>query len=254
MVDNSANGRRKRRGFPFRAVISSILIIIALALAAVYGYQELVVKRQTNRDLGTPVWTPTPSATNPTPSLIKTTPKPKPSPKVQLAAAEGCSTSYTALSTPTRFQIPARGVDAPMMSLGLDSTGAPATPPKDQPNTVAWYDEGPKVSADKGKAVLTAHTYRNGGALGNLLYEPKTGLKPGDIIKISDATGNVQCFEYKNSIKVWVDDYDPNSDILYDWVGKPEVAIVVCWDFDAATEDWGSRIIFYADPLVPASA
>lgn len=254
MSDDSSAARHGRRRFSLRAIISTILILVAIILAGVWSYQEFVVKRQTNRDLGTPVWTPTPSVSaskQPSPSA---TPKPKPSAQVQLAAAQGCSTNYKALSTPTRFQIPSRGVDAPMLSLGLDSTGAPATPPKNQPNTVGWYDEGPKVSADKGKAVLTAHTYRNGGALGNLLYEPKTGLKPGDIIKISDATGNVQCFEYKNSIKVWVDDYDPNSDILYDWVGKPEVAIVVCWDFDAATEDWGSRIIFYADPLVPASA
>lgn len=252
MADNSTGTRRKRRSFPIRTIISTILILVAIILASIYAYQEFVVKRQTNRDLGTPVWTPSPSAASPalpSPSL-----KPKPPTKVNLAAAEGCSPTIKPLSKPTRFQIPQRGVDAPMMSLGLDSTGAPATPPKNQPNTVAWFDEGPQVSSDKGKAVLTAHTYRNGGALGNLLYEPKTGLKAGDIIKITDSTGNTQCFQFKSSIKVWVKDYDPDSDVLYDWAGQPEVALVVCWDFNWDTENWDSRIIFYADPIVPASA
>lgn len=237
-----------------RLVIGVLLMVMALTAGAVWAWQYFVVERQTERDLGTPVWTPTPSA-RPSPIPAATVrPRTTPTrPVTPVADAAGCAARLAPLGTPVRFQVPARGVDAAMLSLGVDEKGAAASPPKDEPTTVGWFNEGPRVGSDRGHAVLTAHTYRNGGALGNLLYEPSTGLEPGDIIKIKDAQGRTQCYRYTHSLKVWVDEYDPYSTIIYDFNGKPQVVIVVCWDFDWDTRVWKSRVIFYAEPLAAAS-
>lgn len=222
-------------------IIGVGLLIVALLLGGMWAYRTLVVDRQTNRDLGTPTWTPGATITpSEAPSAISPTPSPLPA---------GCAAALAPMDNPQRFQVKARGFDAPVMSVGEDSDGAAGAPPKDLPNAVGWFKDGPKVGSDKGKVVLTIHTYRQGGALGNQLYEPKTGLQPGDLIEISDAAGVTQCYKFTHSIKVFVKDYDPDSDILYDYEGKPEIAIVICWDFDWNREDWDSRVIFYAEPV-----
>ena len=140
-----------------------------------------------------------------------------------------------------------------MLSLGLDESGAAQAPPKNDSQGVAWFDEGPKVGAAKGNAVLSIHTYRNGGALGNALKDDKTGLKPGALVRISDASGTTVCYTLERQTKVWVKDYDPNSTVLYDYEGKPQAVIVICWDFDPATQAWDSRILYYLKPVAPAA-
>lgn len=153
--------------------------------------------------------------------------------------------------TPSRFSIESMDVTSKVLSLGTDAeTGAAAAPPKNQSQTVGWYNEGPKPGSDKGKVLLTIHTYRNGNALGNELNS-EGGLEPGDIIRMSDNAGNTVCYRYREALKVWMKDYnDAPTDILYDDAGDPEVAIIICWDFNGSTKQWDSRIIFYADPVV----
>ena len=46
-----------------------------------------------------------------------------------------------------------------------------------------------------------------------------------------------------------VKDYDPDSTAVYDNLGDPMLAIVICWDYEPATKFWASRIVFYATPL-----
>ncbi|HSN43070.1 MAG TPA: class F sortase, partial [Propionibacteriaceae bacterium] len=97
--------------------------------------------------------------------------------------------------------------------------------------------------------LLTIHTYRNGGALGNAMNSDQ-GLEPGDIIRLSDASGTTVCYRYREALKVMIKDYyDAPPDILYDNTGDPEVAIIICWDFNKTTKLWDSRIIYYADPI-----
>ncbi len=146
---------------------------------------------------------------------------------------------------PKTFMIDRTGVSSPMLSLGLDGS-APAAPPKNQPYTVGWYRGGPAIGAAKGNAILTAHTYRQGGALGNDLVEG--GLQVGDRIRVVGVDGSVQCYTYTGSTKVWVKDYKPGSTVMDNPNGPHQLALVVCWDFDWNTQEWRSRIILYAAP------
>lgn len=141
-------------------------------------------------------------------------------------------------------------VDSPVLSLGLAEDGTPQTPPLDQPSSVGWYTLGPKPGTRQGKVVLTAHTFHTGGALGNELFDSRNGIKPGALIQLGDASGRTQCYRYSHAIKVLVKDYDPSSTVIYDSAGAPLLALVICWDYDAARRSWASRIVFYATPLV----
>lgn len=160
----------------------------------------------------------------------------------------GCMNTLTEI-VPTTFSIDSMKVKSPMLSLGEDESGAAAAPPKDASHTVGWWKNGPRVGSSKGHAVLTIHTYRHGGALGNELYDPKSGFKVGDLVKMTDAQGRTQCYTMEKSLKLWVKDYDPESDLLYNDKGAPRAVIVICWDFNGRTENWDSRILFYLKPV-----
>lgn len=165
-------------------------------------------------------------------------------------SSPGSTSSASTSSAPTSSASTATTVasDAPVMSLGLAADGTAAAPPKDQPKTVGWYNLGPRPGSDKGKVVLTAHTYHRGGALGNALNSEQ-GLRLGDVIRLTDASGRTLCYRHTRTAKVMVKDYDPKSTVLYDDHGAPMLAIVICWDYERSTKFWASRIIFYAEPL-----
>ncbi|MSS45807.1 class F sortase [Cutibacterium sp. WCA-380-WT-3A] len=149
---------------------------------------------------------------------------------------------------PVKYSIDHMNVSAKVLSRGVDSTGAAGAPPRDDPSSMAWFNQGPKVGSNKGNVVLTSHTFHIGEALGNKLYSKDDGLKPGDIIRLSDKSGNTVCYRYSHNTKVWVKDYDPNSTILYNDNGPAQAVIVVCWDY-VKGKGHESRILFYADPV-----
>ena len=133
----------------------------------------------------------------------------------------------------------------------VQENGNIAAPPKNLSHTASWWNAGPKPGSDAGKAVISVHTYRNGGALGNEMYSDEDGpaLQPGDIIRLTSKKGKVQCYEFTGATKVWVKDYDPDSDDMVDFHGDPQLLIIICWDFNKETEDWDSRIFFHATPV-----
>lgn len=164
------------------------------------------------------------------------------------SAQPPCTTAAGEMRDPKQLVIDSMKETSPMLSLGNDGD-APAAPPKSEPNTTGWYKYGPAVGSDKGNVILTVHTYspRNGGnALGNRINGDH-GLKQGDVIRILDAEGKQTCYRYSGNTKVWVSSYDPNSTVLHDDNGKPQLAIIICWDYNNKTNDWDSRLIFYAD-------
>lgn len=172
----------------------------------------------------------------------------RPSGTPSSALPKGCAASHSPM-VPTRIELRSMGVTSPVLSLGLADDGTPATPPFNEPYTVGWYNLGPKPGASKGKAVLTAHTFSEGRALGNDMAEPDTGLRAGAVVALSDARGRTQCWRVTGATKVWVADYDPNSTVLYDDGGAPQLAIVICWDHVKSSKSWASRIIYHAEPL-----
>lgn len=194
-----------------------------------------------------------PSTTAPPSTTAAASPSPT-TPAANPALAE--CTQVTEGFVPNRFTIESLGADEKVIALNLDKDGNIAAPPFDQPRTASWWSGGPKPGSGKGKAVMSIHTYNPSlpPALGNEMYEGgKPQLKKGDLIKLYGKNGQVMCYEYTDAKKIWVNEYDPNSDVMVDFEGDPELAIVICWDFDKSTRDWDSRILFYADPVKVAA-
>lgn len=249
-----------RRAEPSSRTLPWRLLAGVVVVALVVGVAVWLFTRQ-----GTPtvVPTPSPSATSagPAPTATassapsSTEPSPSPSPSVPVAPTtaapmlEGCEPMDASGFVPTRFQLENPTADERVLSLGLDSDGAIAAPPPNEPRTASWWNQGPRPGSSAGKVVLSIHTYRRGGALGNEMYDGTPRLSAGDLITLTDDQGRKACYEFVEATKVWVDDYDPNSDVMVDFEGSPMLAIVICWDFDGATENWDSRIFFYAKPV-----
>ncbi|MBB1508923.1 class F sortase [Tessaracoccus sp. MC1756] len=237
---------------------------LLVLLAAVVGVIALLVFALTRG--GAPAAGPAaPAASSPAPA--STTALPSPAPATTSASPGGQATpsgnpalaECTAVAdgfVPQRFTIESLGADERVITLNLDKDGNIAAPPFDQPRTASWWSGGPKPGAANGKAVLSIHTYNPSlpPALGNEMYEGgRSQLEPGDVIKLYGSDGQVQCYQYTEAVKVWVEDYDPNSNVMVDFEGAPQLAIVICWDYEASTKAWDSRILFYADPVVPAT-
>lgn len=229
-------------------------IAIALVVALVVAVTAWLVTRPSEPTVGPP---PSPTASQ-TPSESVAAPSPSPSPTVASAPAStpvadayaSCDPIDSEGFVPDTFQMENPEADEKILSLGLDAQGNIAAPPKDQPRTASWWNQGPRPGSDTGKVVMSIHTYRNGGALGNEMYsDAGPNLVPGDLIKLQGADGRTACYEFVEATKIWVDEYDVNSDAMVDFAGDPLLTIVICWDFNRSTEDWDSRVLFYAAPV-----
>ena len=152
---------------------------------------------------------------------------------------------------PVRYEIEPFNSDEKVVSLGVDQDGSIAAPPLNEPRMASWWNEGPRAGSDAGKVVLSIHTYRKGGALGNQLYKGgQSALQPGDRIILHGAEGEVACYEFVEAKKVFVSDYDPSSSDMVDYDGDPLLNMIICWDFVKGSKDWDSRVFFYAKPVV----
>lgn len=222
-----------------RASKTRIIAVLAV-VAVVLGLVAWGVSQNRQTDVSQPPIASSPTdvvLTSAPPTTAGETPTPTSFP-------EGCPADPQEITNPVSMTLVTQNLEMPMISVGLDADGAAGAPPGNEGYTIAWFDQGPRLGSDIGKAVLTSHTFQFGGALGNDLNEGLLNL--GDIIKVADAEGNTACYRYSGNHHVMVADYDPDSDILYDYEGKPQIAIVVCSDYTAAGEALG-RVIYYGD-------
>lgn len=167
------------------------------------------------------------------------------------AAAQKCPATTPDGFVPVRYEIERFSTDEKVVALGLDADGAIAAPPKSEPSMASWWNQGPLAGADAGKTVFSIHTYRRGGALGNQMYKGgQSSLQPGDRIILHGAGGEVACYDFVEAKKLFVEDYDPNSNVMVDFEGDPLLTMIICWDHRKGTDDWDSRVLFYAKPVV----
>jgi sortase (surface protein transpeptidase) len=100
---------------------------------------------------------------------------------------------------------------------------------------------GIKPGDDRGNALLNAHTYPDGSALGNKLLE---GLKKGDRIVVKGAGGHI-CYDVTKRVEVPAGVYKP----YFDKKGSPQIAIVVCSGDRLGPGVWTKRTIWFASPI-----
>lgn len=243
-----SEGAPKGRALKIAAIVVALLVVIS-------GVAFFVARGQGGNNTAA---TPAPSSASAPAATSPASPSAQPTPAGSSPAAvppaattptaASCTTAEGHITDPKRFKVESRDIDSRMITVGKDADGNPGAPPPAESQTTAWYNASPEVGSDKGNTILTIHTYspKNGAnALGNKLYSD-AGLKVGDIIKISDGSGKQVCYRYTGNTKVWVKSYDPASGVFHNLTGPPQLAIMVCWDYNKNTNDWDSRIIFYA--------
>ncbi|WP_206184543.1 class F sortase [Thermoactinospora rubra] len=142
---------------------------------------------------------------------------------------------------PVAVYIPAIGVAAPLMELGLDAEGAIENPPFQPPNLAGWYRYGP-VPGQRGAAVITGHL---DSRTGPAVFASLRDVRKGDQIQVMRADRSVAVFVVD---KV---EHTPKRSFptrkVYGKVGYPALRVITCGGaFDRATGSYRENTIVYA--------
>ncbi|MFT8396627.1 class F sortase [Propionibacterium sp.] len=215
----------------FVRVVAILVLLGALAFAGWRAYQLL----PSDYEKALPVYTPGAPSSAQLETGNRDSSEPVPA---------SCEAHPTSMVGET-MTIEGHGKPMPMLTLGLAADDTPAVPPGNDGYTIGWYDQGPMIGSDKGNVILTAHTFRYGGALGNELNNGL--LRGGEIFRFTDAQGSTVCYRFSHAGKVMVDNYDPQSNVIYDSGGAPQVVLVVCADYPLGRGEPLARALYYAD-------
>jgi hypothetical protein len=141
---------------------------------------------------------------------------------------------------PERIVIPAIGVDADVIDLGLEDDGSMEVP-TDFSQT-GWFDRGPKPGR-VGPAVIAGHVDdRTGPAVFFRLAE----LEPGDLIEVHGEDGEIVVFAVRESEQHPKDAF-PTEEV---YAGTPgsELRLITCGGaFDRDARSYRDNFIVYAE-------
>jgi sortase (surface protein transpeptidase) len=143
---------------------------------------------------------------------------------------------------PLRVSIPAIGVDAPLVPVGLQPDGAAQTP---RFGFAGWYDRGPKPGLP-GPAVVLAHV--DAKAKGPDVFFRLRELKPGDqvTVRYADRQRTFAVTGKEQTAKTAL----PTARIWND-TSAPVLRLITCGGaFDRAAGSYLDNVIVYADQLV----
>jgi hypothetical protein len=164
-------------------------------------------------------------------------------PSLSLAHAEPTGPAATAMdrSTPTRILIPAIGVSAPIMTVGLATDGTIGTPPLDDSNLAAWYSGGPSPG-EMGPAIIVGHV---DGPRGESVFYHLGELKPGETVQLNLANHKIAMFS------IYSVEYYPKGkfpgDRVYGDYSRPGLRIITCGGpFLGGSTGYADNIVVYA--------
>jgi sortase (surface protein transpeptidase) len=144
-----------------------------------------------------------------------------------------------AVADPSRIQIPAIGVDAKLVELGLEPSGAMEVPSF---GMAGWYGKGPKPGA-VGPAVIAAHV--DGKRLPDVFYKLDR-LRKGAKVVVTDKAGVEHTFlvdRSESTAKTAL----PATKIWGATTG-PTLRLITCGGaFDKATGHYSRNTIVYAN-------
>jgi hypothetical protein len=141
---------------------------------------------------------------------------------------------------PTSIAIPAIGVHAPIVAVGLQADGAMQVP---DPGQVGWYRLGPRPGAP-GPAVLIGHVDNHTGP--DVFYRLRQ-LRPGDQILISHSDGTTSRFLVGRLGQHPKTALPTNR--IWTTATRPLLRLITCGgSFNHATGHYRDNLIVYASP------
>jgi sortase (surface protein transpeptidase) len=145
-------------------------------------------------------------------------------------------------SVPVAVTIPAIGVNARVISLGLDPDGGVAVPPLSEPFVASWYDRGP-APGQAGSAVLLGHV--DAAGVGPAVFYRLGDLMPGDLIDVARRDGRIAIFRV-TSVGLYPESAFPAGRVYAD-TRVPSLRLITCGGaFDWTTHLYLDRTIVWA--------
>jgi sortase (surface protein transpeptidase) len=143
------------------------------------------------------------------------------------------------VSAPVSLTIPLIGVQTPLITLGLTSSGALQVPSTTA--VAGWYTGSPRPGAI-GSAIIVGHI---DSISGPGVFFRLAELARGDKVYVKRADGTLVEFSV-TSVQKYLKDRFPTEDV-YGPVPDPELRLITCGGaFDAATGHYLSNIVVYA--------
>jgi hypothetical protein len=145
-------------------------------------------------------------------------------------------------SVPVSLTIPAIGVNAQVIPLGLDASGGVAIPPLSTPFLTSWYDRGPAPGQD-GPAVLLGHV--DAAAVGPAVFYKIGDLVPGDLVYVTRRDQRTAVFRV-TAVALYQQQDFPTKQV-YGSTPNPTLRLITCGgDYDAQTHTYLDRTIAFA--------
>jgi hypothetical protein len=148
-----------------------------------------------------------------------------------------------ARSVPVQIKIPSINVDASIIPVGTDSSGALETPPLSGPQAddAAWWDGGDTPGQD-GPSVIVGHI--DSAAEGPLVFWNLHDLVAGEAVEVVLADGADVWFDVIGSQQVSKTDFPTQS--VYGPTPGPTLRLITCTgDFDPQTGHYDDNLIVY---------
>lgn len=169
------------------------------------------------------------------PSSVGTRPPASPS------AAPSATVRPVPAVPPVSIRIPAIGVSAPVMQLGLNSDGTIQVPPLADHNLAGWYKYGP-APGQQGPAIIVGHI---DSAAGASVFFNLRNLAKGDRIYVTLVNGHAEDFSVDGLQQVPKTDFPAVS--VYGPLAYAGLRLVTCGGmFNPATGSYLSDVIVYA--------
>lgn len=144
---------------------------------------------------------------------------------------------------PGRLVIPSIGVNAPIVTISVDSSGVMQSP--STPTDVGWYDFTARPGSP-GNAVFSAHVdYHDYGAA---VFWDLRKLEPNDLIEVYGQDGSVYRYDVVSSIAYPSDDA-PVSEIIGP-TDRETVTLITCsGTFNNEVRQYSHRLVVQAERI-----
>lgn len=145
-------------------------------------------------------------------------------------------------SEPQRIEIPSIGVDAQIISVGVDGEGGMEVPPLDKPMLVGWYRLGPSPG-ELGNSVLVGHVDTR--KYGPAVFFNLGRLRKGDLVTITRSDGSRVRFAV-DDVRLFAKSNFP-SQAVFGTGDQARLRIITCGGrYDRNARDYLDNVVAFA--------
>lgn len=165
-----------------------------------------------------------------------------PTPSAAVPAPPSAASGPVLASTvPGRLQVPAVGIDTPLMQLGKQPDGEVQVPPVEPGSPAGWYT-GSTTPGQTGSAVILGHVNAIGTPIG--VFYRLHELTPGEQATVVRADGTAAVFAVDH-VDVYHKASFPTIEV-YRNADRPELRLITCGGYDPASGQFLDNTVVYA--------